>query len=352
MTLPVNTDEWVLIFPIGKVVGRDGRGPYLLDNPEAVITASKSSVDLFIDRDHATDLAAKGTNVPAAGWIKEMKADAEGIHARIDWTPPAQEQLKNREYRYISPTFLFDRGTGRVTRILRASLTNDPNFEMKAVAAADRDLSPPTKDLTMEKLAQDLAALLGLEGDNISPDAIIEAVKNLQAIIAAVKAGFEVPAEAVTADAIIEAIKAKNTATVETEVASQVQKATAAMEKGEPDPTKYVPVGVVKELQTTVANLTNERSQEKATASVDAALKAGKLIPAQKDWALAFASKDPKAFGEFVEKAPTLIQESGLANYTAETAAAQSGLTPLEATIAAQLGVSQDDMKTNLKKTV
>ncbi|MDX2094354.1 MAG: phage protease [Alphaproteobacteria bacterium] len=350
MLLPVNAEEWIQIFPAGTTVGRDGRGPYLLADPEAVITASRSTVDLFIDRDHAADLAAKGTEVKAAGWIKELKVEAGAIFARIEWTPPAQEQLKNREYRYISPTFLHEPG-GRVTRILRASLTNDPNFEMKAVAAADREFSPPTKDSTMEKLAQDLAALLGLEGDNISPDAIIDAAKSLQTIIAAIKADFEVPAEAVTAEAIIEAIKAKTDAAVKTEVASQVKKATAAISKGEPDPTKYVSVSIMQELQTKVANLENEHAAEKATASVDAALKAGKLMPVQKDWALSLASKDPKAFADYVEKTPSLIRDSGLASYSAETAAAQAGLSPLESTIAHQLGVKPDALKAELKKT-
>lgn len=341
MVLPVNDEDWVQIFPAGTTVGRDGRGPYILDDAEAVIAASASKVDLFIDRDHAADLAAKGTPVTAAGWIKELKADENGIHARIDWTPPAKEQLKNREYRYISPTFLHERGTGRVTRILRASLTNDPNFEMKAVAAVDRTFSQPTKELTMDQLAQDLAALLGLTGDSVSADAIVEAVKNLQAVIDGIKTGFEVPAEAITADDIVAAIKDKQSSST----------ATAAVKKGEVDPKQYVPVTVMKEMQDELATLKNERAQEKATAAVEGALKVGKILPAQKDWALGVASKDLAEFDKYIAAAPVLIQNSGLGNYTVDTAAAQSGLTQEQSRVAAILGVAPDAMKAQIKQS-
>jgi phage I-like protein len=353
MLMPVDKAEvsdWIHIFPAGRTVGHDGRGPYILNNAAAVVQASKRPlVDLAVDRDHVTDLASPGTPRPAAGWIKELKAEADGIYARIEWTPPAKAQLDNREYRYISPTFLFDRA-GDVKRILRASLTNDPNFEMKAVAASESDLSTLTEK-TMDKLAQDLAALLGLKGDNISAEAILEAVKNLLASLEAIKAAFEVSADAVTPEAIIDAIKAKTAGEVTKEVASQLEKATAAIKKGEPDPTKYVPVGVVAELQKQVTTLTNDATQTKATAAVDTALKEGKLIPAQRDWALALASKDPSAFADYVAKAPTLIQGSGLGNYTAETAAAKGELTNDQASIAQQLGVKPDDLKAQLKQT-
>lgn len=346
MLLPVTEGDWVQIFPAGITTGNDGRGPYRLDNPEEVVAASRrANVDMVVDRDHITD-KLPGMPAPAAGWIKELKVVDGSIMARIEWTPPAKQQLQDKEYRYISPTFFHDKA-GRITRIVRASLTNDPNFEMKAVAASERE-SSTNKESIMDKLLQDLAALLGLEGEKISESAVVEAVKNLQASVNAVKETVDAPAEANTPDALVEAVDNKIDAEVQKEVASAQAKATASATR--PDPAKYVPIEAFNEVKDQVATLTKESGLTKATASVDAALKAGKITPAQKDWALDYASSDPKGFDKYIEKAPALIKETGTGQYTAETASAQNGLTNSQSTVAHLLGVDSEAMKSQLKK--
>ena len=73
--------EWVHIMPIGEFSAADGRGPFRLVDPEAVIARSKRPiVDLAVDRDHELVFqAGSGTHKPAAGWIKEMEVRADGI---------------------------------------------------------------------------------------------------------------------------------------------------------------------------------------------------------------------------------------------------------------------------------
>jgi phage I-like protein len=66
--------EWVHLLPIGTFSGVDGRGPYTVPDPAAVIAASMAVRRLPVDENHATDLAApKGEPSPARGWIVEMQ---------------------------------------------------------------------------------------------------------------------------------------------------------------------------------------------------------------------------------------------------------------------------------------
>ena len=97
-----------------------------------------------VDRDHAF---YKGHEAPAAGWFIPGSAAVtpEGLFADVEWTPKAAEQIRSREYRFVSPEFSFAtrRNDGRVFReptLMAASLTNRPFFtEMQPIAAEDAD---------------------------------------------------------------------------------------------------------------------------------------------------------------------------------------------------------------------
>jgi len=86
--------------------------------------------DLALDYEHASvfaplaaDPAASGT---AAGWF-HVTCRADGCYATsIRWTPKARERILSREYRYVSPTFMKDDATNRVTEILGCAITNNP----------------------------------------------------------------------------------------------------------------------------------------------------------------------------------------------------------------------------------
>tara|TARA_B100002019_G_C21152386_1_gene538925 strand:+ start:381 stop:821 length:441 start_codon:yes stop_codon:yes gene_type:complete len=97
---------------------------------------------LLIDRDHQIDYAVPGTPVKAAGWIKEMQVREDGIWGRVEWTERALAEIKAKEYRYISPVFMHKKDTGEITAIIRASLTNHPNLELKAVASSQTKNTP------------------------------------------------------------------------------------------------------------------------------------------------------------------------------------------------------------------
>lgn len=149
--------EWIQLLPSGpEIKGRDGRA-WLHDRASAVVAAfAAEGKDVVIDFEHSTEIKApQGDEAPAAGWIKEMEIRNGGeIWGRIEWTARAAEAIRNREYRYISPVFIYEIQTGRITRIVSAGLTNKPNLQLAALNAETHQ----RKENNME-LAQLLAAL-------------------------------------------------------------------------------------------------------------------------------------------------------------------------------------------------
>lgn len=135
----------VLLIPYGAFRAFDGRPKGLAswimekDNARAVIqAASARKNDFVIDYEHQTLESAKnGQPAPAAGWFKRLEwREGKGLFALdVQWTPRAQAHIINKEYRYLSPVFTFDR-TGNVTSILSAGLTNAPAIDtMPALVA-------------------------------------------------------------------------------------------------------------------------------------------------------------------------------------------------------------------------
>ena len=126
----------VEVLPAGPVItGRDGR-TWLNDNPAGILAAFMAEgKDLPIDWEHSSERKApQGEQAPAAGWMKGMQLGPDGIiRATVEWTPRGVESIKNREYRYLSPVFLFDRQTNAIKRITSAGLTNRPNLLLRAL---------------------------------------------------------------------------------------------------------------------------------------------------------------------------------------------------------------------------
>jgi phage I-like protein len=103
--------QWVMLIPAGEFSGRDGRGPFRLDNAARVVAATAAlglTAGVPIDYDHATDFAApKGRPAPAAGWIRELEERDGALWGRVEWTPHGVKAITSREYRYISPVFQY-----------------------------------------------------------------------------------------------------------------------------------------------------------------------------------------------------------------------------------------------------
>lgn len=323
------------IVPFGTFGGRDGRGPWHLRDKahaEQVIAATKAflnGVDMVVNYDHQTEYAAVptvGGTAKAAGWINPdtLEVGADGIYASADWTPAAEAALQAREYRYYSPHFRARPGTGELTKIVNVGLTNSPNIEVSALASQQG--GAPAEGSPMKKIAILLSAsaltALGLKADS-EDEAAINAIEKLvddkngdAAILASVRTRFKLADDA-GEEAVLNAI-------------------TAAAKPGEPDPSKYVPIDALKDVQAKLGEL----QEDKVLAAVDAAIEQGKLTPAQKDWAVKLGKQDMSELNSFLATAPA-FKGGKVIEGNPETR--KTALSEEEAAICSMMGVKPED---------
>lgn len=144
---------WIKISPRGRFTTRDGRS-FEVD-PEALAARFVAEgVDLPVDVDHSTvRKAIFGDAAPAIGWIKELAAKPDGLHARVEWLEAGTALLAARTHRYVSPSFKADE-KGNVSWIHSAGLVAAPALSMPAVASADP--SHHQEPIMLKKIAQAL----------------------------------------------------------------------------------------------------------------------------------------------------------------------------------------------------
>ena len=127
----------VKLLPLGLV--HSTKGDFLVDNESFQSIRCKFTerqLQIPIDYEHQT---LKDMQAPAAGWIKDIVLKSDGIYGAVDWTEKATEYLKNREYRYLSPVVLTQGKERRVVALHSAALTNTPAIDaMTPVTCSDK----------------------------------------------------------------------------------------------------------------------------------------------------------------------------------------------------------------------
>lgn len=324
VALPAEPAEWVHLVPAGRFKGHDGRGPYVLSDAAAVIKASLAAAAggrLPIDYDHALDLAApQGQPAPAAAWILDLQARADGVWGRVEWTPAGGQAVRDREYGFLSPVFRHHAETGVISLIERAALTNNPNLRQLTA------LHSTGVPMDVEALLTQLRAALGLPAE-AGTDEIVAGVKALgDKATAAEKVDDEIATAAGLAKGAVRG-----------DVVKAIQAAVAKAV----DPARFVPIEQVTVLQTRLTALEKATAEEKALAAVDGAIADGKLLPALRAWGLSLHAKDPAAFADYVGKAPVIVGGT----VTIKPALNAAGLDPDEARMAALLGVDHEAFK-------
>ena len=323
----------ILLVPAGTNPTKDGRGPYTLKDAQAVIEASMADpVEMVIDYDHQTDLglmARKGVTAPAAGWIKGLEADEDGIWGLVSWTDAGDRAVASQEYRYISPVFLHDKD-GNVQKILRASLTNTPNLVYKALNHAN----PEDETVDLKKFFANLLTALSLPKDADTELA-------LQAIQQMTEKAKEAELLSKSVTTLASLVKLKDDSTA-AEVVKAVQ-AQLSVKPDKPDEGGGEKDATILALQSQVNKLEAERNREKAEEAVEKAMQAGKIAPASKDWAIAYASKNPEDFASFVESQPQIINPSDQRSGRTAPQSGGEGLTEAEKAICAMTGQSEAD---------
>ena len=332
--------KWIELLPAGDFAGRDGRGPFRLSNPEGVIAATdglRMEAGLPIDYDHATDLAAPaGRPAPAAGWIRGIEVRDGALWGEVEWTRHGATAVVTHEYRYISPVFEYS-VDGEVQRLLRAALTNNPNLYLTAIAArairerpgqltdARRDGADERASAEdgMDELGADLRELFGLGEQATSAEIMAEARSLMR---------DHAGAEGATTTA-----------------------ARANLDgEGAADPARYVPIAQFENALTELNRMRAANARERASYRVEAAMKAGKITPAQREWAIAYCQANLGGFEDFVARQPAVIGAPA-ESYAGEPATASrrresdrdatgggragAGLTRTELTVCTRLGL-------------
>ena len=305
LTLAVKAGTEIQLLPGGEFRARDGR-PHGVKAWRCTAAIARALIEraatrrtpFVIDYEHQTLLSEQnGQPAPAAGWFKtiewrEATVEAAGqpvggglFATDVEWTDKARAMIDSGEYRYLSPVFSFDPNTGDALQILHAALTNVPALDGMAegangwARAAARFFAPdqPPEDTKenfgMNERLQQLLAALGLQETATETEAL--------AAVTALKS------------------QADQVAGLESQV--------AALKTATPDPEQYVSVDTMKALQASVAALTAKLAGQELDGVVAAALKAGKLLPAQETWARALGSKDLASLETYLETAPAVV---------------------------------------------
>lgn len=309
--MPAGVPEWVHLAPAGTFSGVDGRGPFRIEDTAAFIVDSMKAGKLPIDENHATDLAAgNGGPSPARGWIVAMEARSDGIWGQVEWTGSGRSLVEDKAYRGISPVLLTAKDGGRVLRILRAALTNDPNLNLTSLHSRSN---------SMDLLAK-LRQALGLQSD-AAEDAVLTSVSAHAAAASAlgqIAGAIGLAAGAVTAD-ILAGVTAKAAdAGKLTAISAHCKAAGLDLEKLTPKELETQLMarggaGAEAELRQTVVSLqsrldtvTADRAKEKAELAIDQAIKDGKPILAMRDHYIARHQKDPEAVDKEIAAMPSI----------------------------------------------
>ncbi len=154
------------IFTVG--VNETEKGPFLWDEVAAALCMAfwkGKGVDLSMDWEHQA-LAEPPVEAPASAWWVPEIRDGELWATNVRWTPRADQQIRNKEYRYFSPAFTFEPDSRRPDRIINAALTNIPAMDLIAplVAATATAADNAKENENMDELNALKAEISELKG--------------------------------------------------------------------------------------------------------------------------------------------------------------------------------------------
>ena len=305
-----NLPDWIMLLPAGpEIKGRDGRA-WRLEDPATILAAfHANNADLPLDIGHSSELLApKGEPAPAVAWIKELEVRDGAVWGRVEWNSDGRWVVGDKQYRYISPVFLYNKKTMEIFQLTSVGLINQPNLLLPAL---NREGQQQQKQEVNMDLLKMLLAALGM-AETETPEAALNTVGKL-------KGDLEV---------------ALNRAFV-------------------PDLTKFVPRGdydtaVNRATAAEQALATSKKAAhtEEIDIAINAALAAGKIAPASKDFYVASCQAEGglAAFNTFIESAPVVAEPSNLDNEDPNKGKG-SAMNADQTKIANQFGNSAEDLK-------
>jgi phage I-like protein len=134
----------------------------------------KNPTELPIDWDHLSMDPKKPGDGAAAAWMKnlELRDDGDTLWAEVEWTPKGMDAVENKEYRFISPSFVKNHthkdGSKIGTTLLAAAITNHPFLEgmtaLSLYSCKEVPFMDFTKTGTLDVSAHELVNLSTTEG--------------------------------------------------------------------------------------------------------------------------------------------------------------------------------------------
>ena len=271
--------ERVLIIPDGEFASRDGRPfevpsrTWLMDDiafAHIQRAATTRTNDYLFDYEHQTLHKEKnGKPAPASGWFKTDALEyvpGEGVYAKnVEWTDSAYKALLAKEYRYVSPVFLYDKDTGRPLILLHVALTNDPALTgLDEIAVLNAQLfTQQTIGTNPMNEAQQLLAALGI---TVEGDVTSEHISKAKTMIA------DLLKKAGNADE-----KDTQIAALNTQLSTQQKSTTVNL-------TEYVPVAAYNALRGELASLNSRHQGVTIETAIDKAKQDGRVIAAEVDY--------------------------------------------------------------------
>ena len=281
------TNGRIQLFPFGRFYSQDGRtegaGGWYVDDTNGYALAediNQLKIKLMIDYEHQTLFIEKnGKPNPAAGWMETAEyISGEGIFVDVDWTKKAHQQIRDGEYRYISPLFLTE-PDGKVTKVLNAALTNRPACHDLAEAVAFSSQFHQHQHKKDNSMLELLRQLFG------TPEATEDEIKQKLTALSAAKGD-----SLVALSDVYGKLKEKDSEVV----------ALNAKVGAEPDPSKYVPLSAMKDVQDKLNALSAQVQGDKVNDLIQTALSDGRLLPSQKDWAEKLGKSDITALSDYL----------------------------------------------------
>ena len=155
----------VQLSPIGEFYGSDVEGNPI---PEKLTETALSALadklnkgdDILADIDHASTRAGNSRDSAAVGWFRQFFVKPlKGLFATLRLTKRGKELVENREYRYLSPTFILDEN-GEPVDLHSASFTNIPAFKGHIKPILNQESNEILKEEILNMTREELTELI------------------------------------------------------------------------------------------------------------------------------------------------------------------------------------------------
>lgn len=309
--LKTNEQGLIQLLPYGHFNSVDGRPAdvpskqWLMDKQafESLKANSTYAVnDLVIDYEHQT-LKAEQNGQPAiaAGYfhINDIQfIEGKGLFIKPRWNEKAKAHLSAGEYKYISAVFGYDKQTGRPQFLHSAGLVNRPGL----------DGMEPLAQLAAKQFHSNTNHTHNYKEDNAVNPILLAILKAL---------GIKVNGDLPTEPAALSALQTQ----VDTALAALQAKAdsvpglttqiTALSAGGVVDPSKYVPIAAVTELQQSLATLQAQVTGGEVEGLVSLGMSEGKILASMKPWATELGNQDVAQLKAFLAATPAIAALKG-----------------------------------------